>query len=413
MTSKRIIAIIVIFTAATGAWGFLGTITSGRSHSYFFRLEKDVESLWGIPLIQKTPTFTVQIPGTKRIRRIMPVQNDVNVQLDSDYRKKGLLWYSTYNCDFESIHTITNTDGVTQKVRLHFNFPAQNATYDDFAMFINNQPSTAPINTVHGISELIELPPGKEAVFKIRYKTRGINQWRYQLDKNLGRVRNLNVTVQTDFKDVDFTTDSLSPMVKKELEKGMALTWKAGDLITGNDIGVIIPDKINPGPLTTRITFFAPVCLIFFFVLITAISIMFRINIHPMHYLFVAAGFFAFHLLLSYFAGHINIHLAFIISSVASVGLVTFYLSAALGKSFPWKTALAGQLFFLVLFSYTFFIKGITGLTVAIGSVVTLGVLMKITAGVDWDEVFKKNTTQKKDRVSGPGAEPPPVPAAG
>ena len=44
-----------------------------------------------------------------------------------------------------------------------------------------------------------------------------------------------------------------------------------------------------------------------------------------------------------------------------------------------------GQLFFLVLFSYSFFIKGINGLTVAIGSVVTLAILMRVTATLDWN----------------------------
>ena len=48
----------------------------------------------------------------------------------------------------------------------------------------------------------------------------------------------------------------------------------------------------------------------------------------------------------------------------------------------------AGQLFFLVLFSYSFFLKAMTGLTVAVGSVVTLAILMKVTARTDWDTVF-------------------------
>jgi inner membrane protein involved in colicin E2 resistance len=146
------------------------------------------------------------------------------------------------------------------------------------------------------------------------------------------------------------------------------------------------------------------VCLLFFFVLVGTINILYKINIHPMHYLFVAAGFFAFHLLLAYMVGIINIHIAFVVSAVVSVLLVTSYLSAALGGRFPRAVAIGGQLFFLVLFSYSFFLKGITGLTVAIGSVVTLGVLMKVTAHVDWNEVFKKRP--------GHTPEPPPVPTA-
>jgi inner membrane protein involved in colicin E2 resistance len=143
---------------------------------------------------------------------------------------------------------------------------------------------------------------------------------------------------------------------------------------------------------------------------------MYQIDIHPMHYLFVAAGFFAFHLLLSYLVGLVNLHLSFIVSAVISVGLVTGYLAAALGKKFPWKIAIAGQFFFLVLFSYSFFIKGITGLTVAIGSVITLGVLMRVTARVDWNEVFTKyrspgdsseGTDVSPVAATAPGSPPP------
>ena len=109
-----------------------------------------------------------------------------------------------------------------------------------------------------------------------------------------------------------------------------------------------------------------------------------------MHYLFITAGFFAFHLLFAYLVDLINIHLSFFISAIVSVALVILYLSVALGKSFPWKIAAAGQLFYLVLFSYSFFLKGVTGLTVTIGSIITLAVLMTMTAGLNWDNVFVK-----------------------
>ena len=140
--------------------------------------------------------------------------------------------------------------------------------------------------------------------------------------------------------------------------------------------------------LAARMTFFAPVCLLFFFVLITAICVVYRIDIHPMHYLFVNAGFFAFHLLFAYTIDVINVHLAFFLSSLVSVLLVVSYLVKALGKTFPWRIAALGQLIYLVLFSYSFFIDGMTGLTVTIASIVTLAVLMRITAETNWSEVF-------------------------
>ena len=57
---------------------------------------------------------------------------------------------------------------------------------------------------------------------------------------------------------------------------------------------------------------------------------------------------------------------------------------------FPWKFAALGQLFCLVLFSCSFFLKGMTGLTVTLGSVLTLAVLMYLTARLDWNRVLAR-----------------------
>ena len=390
MTIKRVIAIAVIFVVACGGWIVLGTTTAMRSTDFGKGLGAEVEALWGVPLVQEAPSFGVLIPGSENMRWIMPAKNDIQVDLQPDYRKKGLLWFSTYTCSFNATYTISNDETVAQKVRIHFAFPAKDGTYDAFAASINDTRLTAPIKTAEGVGEIVELPPGQTATFSVAYKTRGIREWRYRTDQNAGRVQNLNLVLNTQFRAVDFPEGCLSPMASVPTETGAMLTWQATDLITKEDIGVVIPEKLNPGPLTSRITFFAPVCLLFFFVLVATINILYKVNIHPMHYLFVAAGFFAFHLLLAYMVGLVNIHVAFVVSAIVSVFLVTSYLAGALHGKFPWKVAVGGQIFFLVLFSYSFFFQGITGLTVAIGSVVTLAVLMRVTAHVDWDTVFMK-----------------------
>ena len=56
------------------------------------------------------------------------------------------------------------------------------------------------------------------------------------------------------------------------------------------------------------------------------------------------------------------------------------------------EAALA-QVVFLVLFSYAFFFEGYTGLTVTVGAIVTLFVLMQMTARVDWAAVFARRQT--------------------
>jgi inner membrane protein involved in colicin E2 resistance len=109
------------------------------------------------------------------------------------------------------------------------------------------------------------------------------------------------------------------------------------------------------------------------------------------NYFFLAAAFFSFHLLLAYLVDHLQIHASFLISSAVSLFLVVTYLRRAAGlRSAIVREAALAQLVYLVLFSYAFFFEGYTGLTVTIGAVLTLFVLMQITARVDWGEVFAR-----------------------
>ena len=53
-----------------------------------------------------------------------------------------------------------------------------------------------------------------------------------------------------------------------------------------------------------------------------------------------------------------------------------------------WRIALSlvavPQLIYLVLFSFTFFWKGFTGLAITVGAIVTLFVIMQVTGRLDW-----------------------------
>lgn len=40
------------------------------------------------------------------------------------------------------------------------------------------------------------------------------------------------------------------------------------------------------------------------------------------------------------------------------------------------------------MFSYAFFFEGVTGLAITVGAILTLFVLMQMTARVSWDDVF-------------------------
>ena len=173
------------------------------------------------------------------------------------------------------------------------------------------------------------------------------------------------LTMQTNFQDIDFADDTLSPTSKQLIPGGWQLTWQYSNLVSGFQIGMTMPQKLQPGPMAGEISYAAPVSLFFFFFLMFIITTLRNIDLHPMNYFFLATAFFAFHLLLAYLVDHISIHAAI----------------AALEAG-------SAQLIYLVLFSYAFFWKGFTGLAITIIAIITLFVVMQVTGKIRWSERF-------------------------
>ncbi len=391
MSIKGMISIIVIYFVGAGAWIFLGSVSEIRRMQFDHLATTGVESLWGREIHQSTPRFYVQVPGRKQLQEITAQSADISVDLQLEQKRKGLIWLPTYWLDFTASYSLKNTSPVAQNVRVGFYLPDANATYDELSFSLDAVEIQPEIHNRTQINHIVPLQSGAIKTLNIHYKMRGLRQWQYDLAAYTKQVRNLNLEVNTNFQAVDFVAGSLSPSTSELTESGMVLSWTANDLLTKKSVGVVMPEKLNPGPLSARMSFFAPVCLLFFFVLISALCIIKQIPIHPMHYLFVNASFFAFNLLFSYSVDHLDVNLSFIISALVSVSILTPYLRQALGKSYPLKTSVCGQLVYLVLFSYSFFLQGMTGLTVTIASILTLGVLMFLTAKTDWKSVFKSS----------------------
>ena len=79
---------------------------------------------------------------------------------------------------------------------------------------------------------------------------------------------------------------------------------------------------------------------------------------------------------------------ALLICSAVSIILVVSYLRLVVAWRFALVEAGLAQLVYLVLFSYSFFLEGYTGLVVTIGSILTLFVVMQMTGRIRWAEKF-------------------------
>jgi len=417
--ARKVAALIVIFIGCSIGWFALGSSVLYRTRFYDANLEQKVRLLWGGEHWQTAPviTYVVRKPqeqeeispdGTKKVK-IVYIAEDVAVPLESsdiavklfyEPRKKGLLWYGTYRVRFDARYGFRNPTAEKQPMTVRFSFPSSEAQYDDFQLVGPDGPLAAA-SVGAGVTFTTELDPGERFEFRISYRSRGLARWVYKFAPQQGygygaggaavtEVRSFRLVMDTDFPRIDFPEGNMSPNTKTRSGEGWRLVWKYSRLVTGQTIGLQLPEEINPGPLASRITFFAPVSLLFFLFILFIVCVLRGVALHPMHYFFLSLSFFAFHLLFAYLVDHVEVHAAFLVSSAASIALVVSYIRIVAGARFAFVETGLLQLVYLVLFSYSHFFEGYTGLIVTVFAVLTLFVVMQLTARVKWDEVFRR-----------------------
>lgn len=425
MTVRRLVAIGLIFVGATAAWSVLGTSLVARSGELDGRLQSDVTALWGGPHRQVAPDAWILRPAeeteiletrtadgrsvrsevTKATRQSVTLDlasTRVVADLDLEHRQRGLLWFATYEVRFQGSYLFRNPDAETRELHVRVPLPAPDVIYDDVEFRVDGQRLTLANPAAKEAVGSVMAAPNATVALEVRYRSRGLGTWTYAFAREgTAQVRDFSLVLNTNVQDIDFPLGSVSPSQRAPHGAGWTLTWTFANLLTGQSIGLALPDRLNPGPFAARVTFFAPVSLLFFLAVMVMVGVTTGASLHPMHYWFIAAAFFAFHLLLAYLVDHVSIHAAFAAAATVSVFLVVSYLRLVTGMRRALREAGTAQLVFLVLFSYAFFFDGMTGLTITVGAIVTLFVLMQMTARVSWDQVFSEGlaaVTRPPDR---------------
>ncbi|MHC4224349.1 MAG: inner membrane CreD family protein [Planctomycetota bacterium] len=375
MNARKLLLIVVVFGVACAGWQILKSTLTRRTRAAQSELGADVERMFGPRLEQRAPSVH------REEEEGPPARSEIRVSFEHENRYRGLIWFSVYKVRFDATYWIE--PGAD---RFAMSLP-EDASIDAFHATANGKEMEVRPG---GIA--VELDPEAEAPIEVRvaYAASGQDRWEYDLEDR--SLRDFRLTAETNFDEIDYPSHGLSPteMAKANEEGGRTAVWQYSHMLPARNrvVGIVMPSMPASGELSARIAEFAPVSLFFFLTVMVTIQILRNLKLHPINYLLIAAGFFAFHILLAYLVDHLTIHVSFWVSAAVSVLLVVSYLRLVLGL----KTAIgvpgAAQMVYLVFFSYAFFWQGWTGLTVVIGAVVTLFLIMQLTGRVEWDAKF-------------------------
>ncbi|MBN8460839.1 MAG: inner membrane CreD family protein [Verrucomicrobia bacterium] len=392
MKFLHLLATAGIVACSAIAWFLLAAAIEFRTNQSGRTMREEVAGVWGPPLVQSHPKAWFDTPNAPNGRaEVLPTRSDVTVTLNHEPKRRGLVWHRTYQVEFAATHVFTNPTRIPQTMYINYPLPDLPGGLEGFECRLGDESETESKSATPGeagVIRAVTLPAQGTITLRVRYETLGSDSWRYHFPDNR-RVTGFKLAMRTNFRDINFPVGTASPRTEnRQLEnEPYSLAWDYQDILSAPDIGMDMPKQLNAGPVAARIAFFAPVSLLLFVTVLVLIACVRTIPLHPMHIFFVAAGFFAFHLLFAYLVDLIAIQVAFAIATAVSVLLVAGYLFAV-GGSRLFAIALPAQLLYLAAFSGSFFFDGLTGITLTVLSIITLALLMFLTARTDWRQAF-------------------------
>src|SRR5207302_779218 len=205
---KRIAAIAFIFGCTAVAWVILGSTIFYRTYNAESGLSGRVASTWGAPQAQAPPAIAREWKEEKTV----------------EVEEKGK----------KTTRTERQTHSEAVKI------------------------------------DATRIAAGARSVLHAAYRSQGLDSWRYSFSranaegstarenadgsgKEISQAHDFHLLVKTDFSGFDFPDNSLSPTDKRQTANGWELGWNYQNLVSGFDIALKMPQKLQPGPLAGRI----------------------------------------------------------------------------------------------------------------------------------------------------------------
>ena len=376
--------------------------------------------------VRQTINHTEKVVKTRDWIYILPEELNINGKVDPNKRYRGIYEVVVYDSEFkltghfkplnldefdipkEQIHLdkatvnvgITDLKGIEKQVQLNWNsnkilFNSGVASTDIVQSGINAQ--------VEDLNDSLD------------------NNYNFNFEIELKGSQNLNFVPVGKTTDVTLTSNWNTPSFsgtylpdKREItNEGFTANWNILNLNrnfpqlgTGHQYNLqesafgtdlLLPvDNYKKSYRVARyaILFLALTFMVFFFV-----EVLNKVFIHPIQYLLVGIAIIVFYTLLLSFSEHIHFNLAYIISAVLTLSLITGYTSAIL-KSVKVGSLIMGIL--LVLYTFIFTIIQLEDFALLIGSIgvfLILAIVMYFSRKIDWYNIRIGSGIELKEQI--------------
>lgn len=220
----------------------------------------------------------------------------------------------------------------------------------------------------NGSHELLFTPVGKETTVKLS------SPWK---EPSFTGVQ---------LPEYQITRDGFSASWKSLLHtRSYPQSWKetSYDLTNASfGTGLFIP--VNGYQKTMRSVKYAILCIVLTFAAFFIIEMVNKKSVHPIQYALVGAALLLFYTLLLSFSEYIGFNIAYILATVATVGLIGWFIKGVLSSG---RLSWLLSLLLVLLYGYIFTILQLQDYSLLLGSIglfITLGVIMHYSRKIQW-----------------------------
>lgn len=378
----------------------IGYRIQDRHSGTLTRSLKSVQQIWGGDALQRAPEFYTQTIETEqtetengKVQAKKKVRTDyagfdtqkIRVNIRSSIRQKGLLKFAGYTFDLAADYKVTNTGTKADQFYFVLPLPDHVGNLTGVQVLSNGRPFTQDTNLADGVHWSGRLAPGEGRTFEIKYQAQGTGQFTYGLSSRPTQIAAFDAEILSDFGDIEIPEKAMVPAEAATDAGKSRHVWKGNQLIAAQDIALKFEIPGNFGALAAKMLMYSPVGLWLFLALFLMLTISRGQSLHLMHYLMIMAGFFTMPLLASYLFDLMPMVAGLLLALLLSTGIMLYY--AVLLKKGP---ELVRSLAFAAgafqwIFSLAFFLPEYTGFIVTLAGIVSLVLLMRVTAETDWE----------------------------
>ncbi len=352
---------------------------------------------------------------TKNYLHILPDQLDIKGEVDPEKRKRGIYEVVVYGSDLnfngnykpidldkhgiskehvlwdKAFITVGISDlkGVTDQVKLK----ANGKSYMFNPGVISNDIVGSGLHTMFPLDSGMQ----KKIDFNFDLKLNGSDNL---MMLPIGKETNVNLA--SEWPDPSFTGNFL-PAFRKVTKSGFDAKWKVLHLnrnfpqewignkhqINTSAFGVSMRLPVDVYQKSERVAKYAVLFITLTYLVFFFVEVLNRILIHPVQYILVGLALVLFYVLLLAFSEQIQFNMAYLVSSVMTIGLVTLYCRSIL-KS--WGLAMMTGSILSILYGFIFIIIQMQDLALLFGSLgifLILATTMYFSRKIEWFELKK------------------------